>query len=356
MEQLEAYLTMRHRRGGFIPRKAIPQAARLAISGPPGSGKTHLLLDRCRQHEGDALYLDLADSRLQHATLAQELSALMTDRNITLLALDGWCDQLSLEILPPRVLLGCDDPRHVPPGFTHHRLWPLDFEEFLAFQKRADDPEGQFADYLRLGGLPELLGLDELHRLRRYQERLALMLPDPIARHLYSYYLERSGFSLSPHQAYTALKSRIKISKDKLYRLTHELIAAHQLIAIDKHGTDRAPQKLFGYDFALRQAVTFQKAFSRTFEAMVSLELIKQGRHPLYADYIDALLPDESRAVIALPFPTPESLQVRLAALGRSPLAERVEFVTMGFSYQRDEPRRTVEAVPFWEWALREAA
>jgi predicted AAA+ superfamily ATPase len=355
MEQLEAYFAMRHRRGGIIARKTLPQARNLAISGPPGSGKTHLLLDRCRQHEGTAFYLDLADRRLDRARLAQTLPAFIADRGVTLLALDGWHEPIDLSQLPCDLLIAGDDPRRLPPDMTHHRLWPLDFEEFLAFQRRADDPEGQFADYLRLGGLPEVLGQDALHRIHRYQERLTLMLPDPISHQVYGHYLDRSGFSLSPHQAYTALKRQTKISKDKLYRLTHELIATDRLIAIDKYDTDRAPQKLYGYDFALRQAVTFEKAFSRTFEAMVSLELIKQGRHFFYADYIDCLLPDESRAVIALPFPTPESLQVRLSALGDRAGVERIEFVTMGFSYQREELGRVVEAVPFWEWALREA-
>ena len=354
MEQLEQLYNLRLKRTAFAPRKRVPDRDRLAISGPPGSGKTHLLLESCRRHEGGYLYIDLQDERLDLARLAQDLPEFITQKAITLLAIDGYDGRFVLPHHPARQQIVLAGGITAPVGFAHHRLWPLDFEEFLAFAKRADDPEGQFGEYLRLGGLPEGIWLDELHRLTRWQERLRLMLPDELSRAVYGFYLDRSGFSLTPHQAYTALKAQMKISKDKLYRLSRELIESNLLIAIAKYENPDAARKLFGYDFALRQAVTFEKALSRTFEAMVTLELIKQGKEPFYADYIDCLLPAESRAVIALPFPTAESLQVRLHTILKTANISRIEFVTMGYGYQREEEGVLIEAIPFWQWALRE--
>lgn len=355
MERLNQLFSARFKKLGFIPRKIAPAGARIALSGPPSSGKTHLLLNRALECGGTFLYLDLSDPRLGDAPIEGALEAFVREKRIAFLAVDHYYHGFVLPEGVPEIWVA-STAQTAPAGFKTHQVWPLDFEEFLAFHRKADEPQALFNEFLRAGTLPETVGLEEFARIKRWREILRLSFEDRTQAAIYGWYLDRNGFSLSAHQAYTALKETMKLSKDRLYAFTQYLLDAGLLVALEKYEHAAAPRKLYAYDHALRQAVTFDKALSRSFEGMVAMELIKQGKRAYYADYVDVYLPDERRAVIAQAFPTVESLHLRAELIAPPLEARRIEFVTMGFEYRREEKNRLIEAVPFWEWALRESA
>lgn len=353
MEILTHLFSARFKKLGFLPRKRTPQGKRVALSGPPRCGKTRLLINRALESGGSFLYLDLADPRLSGQDFSHELNVFAQEKGVGFLAIDNYRPEFDLPQNIPEIWLA-SQAEYSPQNYRGHRLWPLDFEEFLAFHRKPDEPQLLFNEFLREGTLPETVGLEEFVRIQRWQEILRLSFEDKTESAIYGWYLDRNGFSLSAHQAYCALKGVMKISKDRLYHLTRRLVDERFLVALEKYRAPNAPSKLYAYDHALRQAVTFDRALSRTFEGMVAMELIKQGRRAFYADYIDVYLPDEDRAVIVQAFPTVESLHLRANLIAPELKVRRVEFVTMGFAYQREAPGQWIEALPFWEWALRE--
>lgn len=352
MELLSQLFSARFKKLGHLPRKHTPAGKRVLLTGPSAAGKTHLMLHHAIESGSPFLYLDLLDPRLTVLPETQEIETFIREKKIALLAVDNYHEGFKLPAAA-QIWLAAD--RAVcPAGFTARRVWPLDFEEFLAFHRKSDEPQALFNEFLRAGTLPETVGMEEFARLKRWRELLHLSFDEPIETAVYSWYLDRNGFTLSAHQAYSALKESMKISKDRLYALSARLIESGMLVALEKYGQSNAPRKLYAYDHALRQAVTFDKALSRTFEGMVAMELIKQGKRAFYADYVDVFLPDDHRAVIAQAFPTVESLHLRTGLIPANLKARRIEFVTMGFEYRREEKNLLIEALPFWEWALRE--
>ena len=84
---------------------------------------------------------------------------------------------------------------------------------------------------------------------------------------------------------------------------------------------------------------------------MIALELIKNGYAPLYSDYVDFLLPEEGRAILAIPFATHEVVHLRAQVLAANYAVARMTVVTMGYEYEGALGPMELEAIPFWLWA-----
>ncbi|GHV07625.1 hypothetical protein AGMMS50229_14760 [Campylobacterota bacterium] len=351
MEILGHLFAAKHKKQNALPRKNAPIGRRVAIAGAPGCGKTALLLSSAQEQNEPFLYIDLEDSRLDIAAISAALPQFLQENPVSFLAIDNYEASLSLPEFAGTIYL--THTGKPPSGFINSMLFALDFEEFLAHSKTGD-PKTSFDEFLRVGGLPEMTHQDDLTRIKRSQERLKLVCETAQKQQIFAWFLKKSAHTLTPHQAYTALKETIAISKNSLYDYLQTLLVRQMLFAVPKLDAPNAPRKFYAYDHALRDAITFDKSLWKTFETMIALEMIKHGRSFTYANGVDIYLQSQARAVIAAPFLTAAQIDDRLARIDPTLKLERIEFVTMGFEFSRNNDRRTIEALPFWEWALKE--
>jgi predicted AAA+ superfamily ATPase len=339
METLSHLFAVKFKKQDILPRKNAPHGDRVAIYGAPRSGKTSLLLSGAQNEP--FLYVDLEDRRVSIEALNRELPAFAKSNKIAFLAVDNYNERLILPTDLTRIWIAQHEKSSLT-GFEPHRIAPFDFEEFLAVSK-TPDPEIAFNEFLRGGALFE--PHDEPHRtvaLRRLLERIAKRQP-PVMEFMVLHSADR----LTPHQVYSALKKRVKISKDTLYAFLREALDREILFTAHKWDLAGAPAKFYAFDHALRDGVTFDKSLLKTFETMIALELLKHNETIYYDDGIDLFLPKSATAVIAAPFITKEAMIERTKRIAHK--ARRIEFVTMGFEAQY----KIAEAAPFWDWALR---
>ncbi|GHS88186.1 hypothetical protein FACS189487_05900 [Campylobacterota bacterium] len=351
MEILTFLGAIKHKNSRRRPRKTAFFGDRTLIYGAPGVGKSSLLIDAAENYDNGAefLYIDLDDDRVSADAVNSELESYIAANKIKILAIDNYDEAVKLPRAIEAIYLTAKKKTEIA-GFDSRELFAPDFEEFLSFTAR-NDPRSAFDEFLRGGAIFDLRHLDETERVKRSQNMLKLLCNTPQKMAILTFFLRRLAAPLTPHQAYESLKPNIAISKDTLYSYINELLAARMLFAIEKFDTPNAPKKFYPFDHILREAVSFDRAFLKTFENMIALELIKKEREIYYADGIDLYLADERRAVIAAPFADREAIYERMARFAKNTQFEKAEFITMGFS---ETALDRAEAVPFWEWALRQ--
>jgi len=110
------------------------------------------------------------------------------------------------------------------------------------------------------------------------------------------------GQNVSAFQMFERIKQQQKLSKDMFYKTFYGLMEKGYLYWVEKYEHSRATKKLYTLDFNIKNALTLQKDFSRLFETLVFLEMLKRGSEIYYADGIDFYMPKENRIVLTMPF------------------------------------------------------
>jgi len=350
-ELLEKFYRQDLHAGGYVERKFSPPAHSFYLSGVALSGKTmlikHYLL---QQKKASYLYIDCSDIRIDVERFNAQISSFCNTHEIATLVLDNYRPELLLPSTRQLILISREAPDSE--GFPHHRLFPLDFEEFLAFERKYD--ESALSDFLQLGGLPIM------HKTPSEERNLLL-------QHTYREALGDIGFALiqlaarlhtqkvSAFMLYERLKAERKISKDMLYRHYERMVNEGYLHAVAKFGHPRATKKLYLCDIALKNALVFQKHFGRLFENMVLTELVKHHDAVYYEEQVDFYLPETSRVILCMPFGTKEILFKKIEQAEAFIVTHgvtHVEVITMSSESALHHPFVDAEMIPFAQWAL----
>ncbi len=335
---------------GFVERRFDMPQGSFTLSGLPLSGKTALIKHHLLQRpKSSYLYVDCSDIRIEAAAFNAAIASFCREHAIDTLVLDNYRETFARPSVERLILVGRTTQGF---GLPVRRLHPLDFEEFLAFERRYD--EGALNDFLQLGGFPAM------HRTPSEERHLLLQRTFLSA-------LGENGFALlhaaakvhtqkvSPYMLYQRLKTERKISKDMLYRTFERMVQEGYLHTVEKFGYPRATKKLYLCDIALKNALVFKKHFGRLFESMVLQELIKRSNHVTYAEKIDFYLPKDNRVVLCMPFGTKELLFKKIESAEAFLLTHavrRVEVVTMSSESMLHHPFVEAEMIPFSQWAL----
>jgi len=235
-------------------------------------------------------------------------------------------------------------------------VYPLDFEEFISFDKKHSNIEHLFNLFTNHGTFPQIVQSVELDYQRQMQSLLHLILNDTTTFLIYKRFCELQSTKISLFQIYNHLKAFTKISKDKLYAITSELTDQKLLFFVEKYNQPTSAKKVYPIDFALKDALTFKKDFLKRFENMVFLELIKRGKTVYYEEGIDFYIPDESLAVLCVGFATTEAIEMKLQKLLPTFWAlhvKRIEVVTLSSESAKDIEGFSFSIAPFWEWSLQ---
>ena len=353
-ELLEKFYRQDLHAPGFVERKFTPPEHSFHLSGIALSGKTtlikHYLL---QQKKASYLYIDCSDIRIDPERYNAQIRAFCNRHEIATVVLDNYRPELILPSVRQLILVSRDAVAGT--DFPHYRLFPLDFEEFLAFEHKYD--ESALNDFLQLGGFPVMHKTPSEERNLLLQQVFARALGD-IGFDLLQLTARLHTQKVSAYMLYERLKSERRISKDMLYRRYEQLMQAGYLHAVAKFGHPRATKKLYLCDIALKNALVFQKHFGRLFENLVLTELIKHHGEVYYEEQIDFYLPGSNRVILCMPFGTKEILFKKIEqaeAFIVTQGARRVEVITMSSESALHHPFVDVEMIPFAQWALSEA-
>ena len=137
MNLLEYYQNQLPSSENFVPRKSqLPLEGDINLYGVRGAGKTSIVLDYLSEVESeDILYLDIEDPNLIFNSLETLTLQQYIDKNhIKILVLDHYEEGLLLNFPNVLRLIIITRISLKDKNFTPIELFPLDYEEFLAFE------------------------------------------------------------------------------------------------------------------------------------------------------------------------------------------------------------------------------
>ena len=356
MQTLQAFYETNYKNNLFFDRKIIIEHKKTILYGPRKSGKSHLIIDHIGHYEkGSYLYIDFSDDRVEAHLVAENLPLFIQKNCIKLLVIEHFDFSFELPIVD-EILLTTSYSSHELEGYEKLTLYPLDFEEFISFDKKHSNIENLFNLYTNHGTFPQIVQSVELDYQKQMQNLLHLILSDATTFLIYKRFCELQSTKISLFQIYNHLKAFTKISKDKLYAITSELVDQKLLFFVEKYNQPTSAKKVYPIDFALKDALTFKKDFLKRFENMVFLELIKRGKTVYYEEGIDFFIPSESLAVLCVGFATTEAIEMKLQKLLPTFWAlhiKRIEVVTLSSESAKDIEGLSFSIAPFWEWSLQ---
>jgi len=353
MNLLEYYHNQYPKNENFVPRKcSLLENADINLFGVRGSGKTSIVLDYLAQTEyEEILYIDFDDPNLIFNPLDILLLQRYIDKhNIQILILDHYAEDL-LSRFPnvPQLIVVTRVPLQLN-TLIRIELFPLDYEEFLAFENIAMHTQG-FKHFLRSGTLPLLARSQKTSMLTMQsffkssftiqEQKLLLILAQHHTKHLTTY------------QIYTFSKEKFKVSKDWIYQ-TIKSFSEEKLILFIDDRYEKSGKKMLLFDFAFAKFLTLGQPFILQFDTMVALALMK---HDIKVQTlgIHGYVTKNNELIIPAPFESEESLWVKSQnkfSLYKKYGITRVTIVTVANTYDYTIENLSFEALPFDEWAV----
>ena len=353
MKLLEYYHNQQHFSDNYVTRKCqLPPNVDINLYGVRGAGKTAIVLDLIIQEDSvNTLYIDMQDPNLIFTTLTTLALQQYIDRfGITLLILDHYEDP-SLESFPNvERLIILSRISLQDKALTPVELFPLDYEEFLAFESSLSQNRG-FNHFLRSGTLPLLarsqknatqtMKLFFLSAFDSHEQKLLLILAQQHTKHL------------TTHQIYTFAKEKFKVSKDWLYK-TMKHFVEEKLVLFINDRYQKSGKKMLLFDFAFAKYLTTGQPFIIQFDTMIALALMK---HHIEVETlgIHGYVTQNNELIIPAPFESEESLWVKSQnkfSLYKKYGIQKVTIVTVANHYEYDIEKLHFEALPFDEWSV----
>jgi predicted AAA+ superfamily ATPase len=353
MDLLEYYHNQHPITENYVPRKCqLPFEGDINLYGVRGAGKTTIVLDLLLEEDTEkTLYIDLDDPNLMFNTITTlSLQQYIDREDITLLVLDHYMEgYLSTFPYVERLIVLSRVPLEST-ALTSIELFPLDYEEFLAFETSTAQSNG-FNHFLRSGTLPLLARSQKTSTqvmktffqsaFNENEQKLLLVLAQHHTKHL------------TTHQIYTFAKEKFKVSKDWLYK-TIKLFTQEKLILFIDDRYQKSGKKMLLFDFAFAKYLTMGQPFILQFDTMIALTLMK---HHIKVQTlgIHGYVTSDNELIIPAPFESEESLWVKSQnkfSLYKKYGIKKVSIVTVANAYEYDIEKLHFEALPFDEWSV----
>ena len=335
----------------FVDRKVYIDDKSYQINGISQSGKTKLIKNYLLSLKKNSyLYIDCADVRIDILELNKSLAGFCTTNKIDVLALDNYTP--SIEFVNVSQLLISSILYFPTDILTTIQLYPLDYEEFLAYEHKYDS--SALNHFFQLGGFP---AMHTIHSDERslYIQKIFLHSLDDMEFDILKLCTKMISQKISAFTIYERLKSIRKISKDKLYKSFDILITKKYIHTLEKFAHSRATKKIYLCDISLKAALTTDKHFGRLFENMVYLELLKSNVQCYYDEQIEFYIPNKNEIILCMPFSDERSLFKKvenIEAFIFTHSIEKITAITMNTEGSISHPLSSVEMLPFDIWAL----
>jgi predicted AAA+ superfamily ATPase len=339
--QVEKY----HQRKVYIDDKSYQ------INGITQSGKTKLIKNYLLSLKKNSyLYINCQDIRIDIEKLNKLLPSFCIEHKIDVLALDNYAP--AFEFPNVSQLLISSEVHYDLPYLETLQLYPLDYEEFLAYEHKFDS--SALNHFVQLGGFAHMHKVNMDERLLYLQNILQYALND-IEFDIIKLCAKFMSQKLSAFTIYERLKQSRKISKDKLYRSFESLYKKNYIHLLEKYGHARATKKVYLCDTSVKTALSVEKNFGRLFENMVFLELLKSQTECYYEDGIDFYLPKRDTIILCKPFADERRLFKKLESIESFIFTYRIKqiiVVSMNKEGAISHPLAKVDIIPFDIWAL----
>lgn len=353
MKTLEILYDNKIQYSTFLERKIQIDDKYTILVGPKLCGKTYLIYDYLQNNENkEYLYIDmnnLKDLKL-NPHLLQEFISL---KNIEILIIENFDYSFSLPIVPS-IILSCPYYNNIG-GFTLLKVMPLDFEEYLSFDIKHQNTTNSFNSFLKYGNISQLINFKDTNKQNRNKEIIKLSYLNETQNKIYELFIKNSSQIKSPFWLYTLLKKEMKISKDFFYKTVKILEQNNSIIFCSKYNSPKASKKIFTYNHAFIDCVTYNKNFSYVFSNMVFLELFTKYKNIFYVNDIDFYIKNNKSIVLPIPFYNSQQLASLTSKILKSIQdlpCEQISIVTISYQdsiYINDTP---CEILPFYEWAM----
>ncbi|MCK4737352.1 MAG: ATP-binding protein [Sulfurimonas sp.] len=335
----------------FHFRKVFLDDFSYQINGISQSGKTKLVKNYLLGlKKSSYIYIDCSDVRINIDELNSELSKFCNKNKINTLVLDNYTENISIINVPQ--LITCSEVHYNINYLITVQLYPLDYEEFLAYEHKYDSTA--LNHFFQLGGFPSMHKINSDERIIYIQKTLKYAL-DEMEFNILVFCAKMMAQKLSPYSIYERLKQSRKISKDKLYKSYDSICKKNYIHQLEKTNHPKATKKIYLCDTSLRLALTTDRHFSRRFENMIYLELLKSKVECFYDDGIDFYLPKKDEVILGMPFADERSLFKKIEAIEAfifTYQVKKVTAVTMSREGSVSHPFSEVEMVPFDIWAI----
>ena len=335
----------------FIDRKVQIPPTSCQIIGISQSGKTklikHYLLGL---KKSSYLYIDCRDVRLDIEILNSVLHGFCIENRVDVLVFDNYTEEIEIVNVSQLILSG--EVAFESEYLEVLRLYPLDYEEFLAYEHKYDSTA--LNHFFQLGGFPSMHKIAADEKSLYIQQFLHTSLGD-MAFDILRLCAKMLSQKLSAFTLYERLKQSRKVSKDKLYRSFDSLLERRYIHQLQKFNHAKAIKKIYLCDTSLKSALSIEKNFGWLFENMLFLELLKSGVECYYDDGVDFYLPQSDEIILSKPFVDERVLFKKLESLEAFIFTHsitKVSVVTMNKEGSISHPLSKVEIVPFDIWAL----
>jgi hypothetical protein len=335
----------------FHFRKVHLEDLSYQINGISQSGKSKLVKNYLLNLKKNTyLYIDCNDIRIDIEQLNKSLTKFCNLNKIDTLVLDNYKQSIKIPNVS-QLIICCEE--HLDIEFlTTIQLYPLDYEEFLAYEHKYDSTA--LNHFLQLGGFASIHKVNSDERNIYIQERLRYTLED-MEFDILVYCAKMMAQKLSPFSIYERLRLTRKISKDKLYKSYESLCQKNYIHLLEKNNHPKATKKIYLCDISLKSALTLDKHFGRLFENMVFLELLKSSTECFYDDGIDFYIPTRDEVILCKPFADERSLFKKIEAIEAFIFSygiKKVTAITMNTEGGISHPFSKVEMLPFDIWAI----
>ena len=284
----------------------------------------------------------------------EQISSLFLDNfssaDFEISSLQSFAEGLNLE----RFIISTRDRELILPGFERLELLPLSFEEFIAFDKRHNEINSMISAFLAQGGgaknpfiaHAEILEFEQILLAANFSRTEILILKEC---------LSSVHTAFSANKIYTALKPRIKISKDAVYGTIAKLERENFIRFLSKAGEPARAKKLYFSHFNMREILTSKKDFSKKFANVLFCELLELNTPIFYTKELDFYLPSLKMGVLVIPFSDADIIFLKfhkiLSALKRLGITS-LKVVSMANSGRLEIEGIRCDVLPFHEFAL----
>ena len=284
----------------------------------------------------------------------EKISSLFLDNfsgtDFEISSLQSFAEGLNLE----HFIISTRDRELILPGFERLELLPLSFEEFIAFDKRHNEINSMISAFLAQGGgaknpfiaPAEILEFEQRLLGANFSRTEILILKEC---------LSSVHAVFSANKIYTALKPRIKISKDAVYGTIAKLERENFIRFLSKAGEPTRAKKLYFSHFNMREILTSKKDFSKKFANVLFCELLGLNTSIFYTKELDFYLPTLKMGVLVIPFSDADIIFLKfrkiLSALKRLGVTS-LKVVSMANSGRLEIEGIRCDVIPFHEFAL----
>ncbi len=335
----------------YIQRKVFINDKSYQINGISKSGKSHLVKNYLLSlKKSSYLYINCRDIRIDKEKLNASLASFCNLNQIDTLVLDNYSPEIKF-VNVTQLIITSEIPYDID-VLKCLTLYPLDYEEFLAYEHKYDS--SALNHFFQLGGFAFMHTITPDEQIVYLQNILQFTLSE-IEFDILCLCTKFMSQKLSAFTLYERLKLTRKISKDKLYTSFDLLTQKRYIHLLAKYKHTRATKKVYLCDTSLKGALSIEKNFAKLFENMVFLELLKSSTECYYEEGIDFYLPQSDEIILCKPFVDERRLFNKLASIEAFIFSygiTKITVITMNKEGNISHPLSSVDIIPFDIWAL----